>query len=207
MTTIYKLTDEHNQTKNETQWGIGWCHEVSGEGELCSSGWLHAYTNPLLAVLLNPVHANFINPHLWVAEGEGSTKSDHGLKVGYTKITTIKRMTLPVITDTQRVAFGILCVLEVYHDPEFVKWANGWLDGSDRSASAADAVYTAAVYTAAYAAADADAAVAAAADAAARAADAAVNAAASAAAADAAAYAAHTADLDLVALAERAMTY
>ena len=200
MTTIYKLTDKNDQTKNETQWGAGVSHEVSGEGELCSSGWLHAYTSPLLAVMMNPIHVNFASPHLWVAKGEGSTKSDHGLKVGYTKITTIKRMTLPVITDTQRVAFGILCVLEVYHDPEFIKWANTWLDCSDRSASAAATVYAAAAraagytavytaaYTAAYAAADA-------ADAAYTAADAAAHA------------AAHAADIDLVALAERAMAY
>ena len=198
MTKIYKLTDDKDQTKNQTQWGAGVSHEVTGTGDLCSSGWLHAYTNPLLAVLLNPIHANFANPHLWVAEGEGSTKSDHGLKVGYSKITTLEQMGLPVITTGQRIAFGILCALEVYKDPEFVKWANNWLDGSDRSS---DAAYAA---DAAYTAADAAAAARAAAyidrvyiD----------RAAAHAAANAAAAYAADAADIDLVALAEKAMAY
>lgn len=53
----YKLTDENHQTRNETQWGENITHYTNGEGELCGPGWLHYYNDPLLAVLLNPVHA------------------------------------------------------------------------------------------------------------------------------------------------------
>jgi hypothetical protein len=38
---------------------------------------------------------------------------------------------------TEKVAFGILCVLEVYKAPEWVEWAQGWLSGKDRSAQSA----------------------------------------------------------------------
>lgn len=39
---LYKLTDSHGRTYNDTQWGPGVTHEASGEGELCGPGWLHA---------------------------------------------------------------------------------------------------------------------------------------------------------------------
>ena len=55
----YKLTNENHETYNGTKWGPGVTHETDGHGELCGSGWLHYYDDPLLAVLLNPIHANF----------------------------------------------------------------------------------------------------------------------------------------------------
>ena len=133
---LYKLTDEKHQTYGGCQWGENVTHETSGEGNLCGPGWLHAYTSPELAVLLNSIHADFKSPVLWEAEGE-IEKSDCGLKFGTRKLTTLKRIELPSCNTEQRVKFAILCALKVYYDPAFVKWANGWLDGSDRSTKAA----------------------------------------------------------------------
>ena len=113
MTKLYKLTDQSGQTRNATQWGPGVTHEASGEGELCGHGWLHAYTHPLLAALLNPIHANFQEPVLWEAEGE-IWLYDHGLKVGCRKLTTLRQIPLPAVTLEQRVEFGIRCALSVY---------------------------------------------------------------------------------------------
>ena len=171
---LYKLTDENDQTFNNTQWGEGVTHETSGQGDLCGPGWIHAYIHPLLAVLLNPMHADFANPHLW--EGEGHVGiTDHGLKVGCTKFTTLTRMALPAITTEQRVRFAILCVKQVYDDVRWNTWADNWLSGEDRTARAAQATQTAA-WAAAWEAARAAGAAAAAADAATRAADAAADA-------------------------------
>jgi hypothetical protein len=39
----------------------------------------------------------------------------------------------------QRIRISIYCALKQYSAPSFVKWANAWLDGSDRSARAAEA--------------------------------------------------------------------
>ena len=176
--TLCKLTDENGRTCNNTQWGEGITHTSSGEGNLCSSGWIHFYDDPLLAVLLNPIHGNFENPILWEIEVSGAIKEDHGLKFGANSVTTIKTIKLPIITTEQKVRFAILCSLEVYKEKSFVLWAKNWLSGIDRSAHtaayAADAADT--VHAAVYA-------VHAAAHAAAHAAD----------AAHAAAYAAHTA--------------
>jgi hypothetical protein len=125
---------------------------------------------------------------LWESRGDGNCKDDRGLKIGFAKLTTIKELPLPEVTITQRVAFGILCTLEVEESPGWRKWAKRWLSGTDRSRAAAYAAY------AAYAAAAADA----------YAADAAYTAAAAAAAADAAAADAEK-PLDLIAIARKAM--
>jgi hypothetical protein len=108
-----KLTDKNDKTKNNTQWGEGVTHTTSGEGDLCTFGWIHYYDSPLLAVLLNPIHGDFQKPHLWKVKVDGRIKEDHGLKFGATSLTTLKRIELPEITTEQRVIFGILCAVEV----------------------------------------------------------------------------------------------
>jgi hypothetical protein len=211
----YKLTDQDIRTHNGFQWELGKEVITDGENEeLCNEHWLHYYHHVLLAVLLNPIHANIDNPRLFEAKALGKHLDDKGLKGGCTKMTLIKEIELPEITLNQQIAFGILCSLEVYKESTYILWANDWLNNVDRSAArayaaanaasnanaAADAAY------AAYAAADAAdaaryAAYAAAAAAAAR------YAAAAAAARYAAADAAADANIDLIKLAKKAFKY
>jgi len=148
MTLLYKLTDENGQTYNKTQWAEGTTHTTNGEGDLCGPGWIHAYTDPLLAVLLNPLHANFRSPIMWEAEGEIG-KTDNGLKVGTTKLTTLRKIPLPEITREQRITFAILCVKEVCSNQNWNKWADCWLNGTDRTEKAAAAWAAAAAEAAA----------------------------------------------------------
>jgi hypothetical protein len=198
MTTLYKLTNAYDQTHNKTQWGENVTHSGTGEGPLCGPGWIHAYTDPVLAALLNPIHADFAQPRLWEAEGE-VTLNDNGIKVGCLSLTTVKRIPLPEITRTQRVRFAILCALEVYPEPGFVAWAQARLSGMDHSRESARAAAAAWAARAAEAAAAAWAARAAAAAWAARAA-------AAAWAARAAEAAAAAKPLDLIALARQAVS-
>ena len=136
---LYKLTDNNDRTYNKTQWGKGVTHTTTGDGiDLCSNGYIHAYTDPYLALFLNPIHAHFRNCHLWEAEGD-VIKDDNGLKVGCKSLTTTRRMTKPHITKQMLVKFAILCALEVCDNAEFVVWANNWLSGKDRSKAAAEA--------------------------------------------------------------------
>jgi hypothetical protein len=140
----WKLTDQNGVTKNDTQWGINASHETSGEGELCSSGWLHAYEDPILGLLLNPIHANFASPRLWEAEADGKIEKDGQLKFGCTKLTTVKEHRVPEITMEMKIRFAILVAMEVCKDEKWTAWAQRWLDGSDRSREAAnDAWYAA----------------------------------------------------------------
>jgi len=130
---LCKLTTQNLTTFDGFQWTPGEWVETSGQGDLCSSGWIHAYTHPLLASLLNPIHADIRNPILFAIEAEGARKNDHGLKVGFTRMRLMQELDLPVLTPEQRIAFGIYCALEVYSEPSFVAWAQCWLGGSDRS--------------------------------------------------------------------------
>ena len=209
---VYKLTNPSGYTRGTTQWTPGEWRETDGQGDLCGPGWLHWYADPLVAVMLNPIHANIPNPRLWEAEAQGVVKDDHGLKSGSTRLRVLREIPLPEVTTEQRAAFGILCAWEVCTDPAWRTWAAAWLDGSDRSMAAAEeAARAAAAAWAEWAAAAAAAAAAEAAEAAraewAAAAAARVAAWVARAAAWAAAWVAElmTIPLDLPALARRAM--
>jgi hypothetical protein len=119
-------------------------------GPLCGPGWIHFYDDPLLAVFLNPVHADFSNPRLWECEVSGEIRNDRGLKFGAQTLTTLWEITpVPEVTLEQRIRFAIFCALEVCKDPGFVRWADRWLDSSDRSSESARAAESAAVSLAA----------------------------------------------------------
>jgi hypothetical protein len=138
MRKLYKLTDADWKTRagysNETLWGPGVEHEAVGDAnqDLCSNGWIHAYTDPLLAVLLNPIHAAAQDPILWECEGEVG-KTDHGAKVGCRKLRTIAVIPLPEVSLEQRVRFAVLCAKALGTDPKWHAWANDWLSGANRS--------------------------------------------------------------------------
>ena len=134
------------QTYNGFQWELGkWEEATPGPNQnLCSSSWLHCYDSPLLAVLHNPVHACIQNPRLFAVETAGDTKSDGGMKRGFRKMRLVEEIPLPIVTQEQRVRYGILCAKSVCVAPEFVKWADGWLLGEDRSAAAGRAAVWAA---------------------------------------------------------------
>lgn len=137
---LYKVTDGRGQTMGSTQWGEGVTHEASGRGTplLCSDRVIHAYIDPLVATFMEVEHTHFCNPLLWIAEGEIVVRSP--TKVGCHSLTTIRRIDFPKVTTDQRVAFGILCALEVCDDPVFVEWAHKWMSGTDRTSYTAEMV-------------------------------------------------------------------
>ncbi len=138
-----KLTDQNDMTQGNTQWGVNVTHKAKrGKPELCADTVIHFYGHPLLAVLLNPLHADIKNPHLW--EAKGKSVIHDGLKGGCKSLTTTKCIPLPEITTNQKVHFAILCALEVYHDAEFERWATQWLKNEDRTRAAAEAAEAAA---------------------------------------------------------------
>ena len=143
---VYKLTDKAGQTRRGTQWGHGITHTAEGELRLCNNG-LHAYSDPLLAVLLNPIHAAIVDPRLWECDGSDQRLDDCGLKTCHRSLTTVKEIPLPEVTTAQRVRFAIYCAREVVGDscPKWSQWAERWLTGEDRGPGAARAARDAAV--------------------------------------------------------------
>jgi hypothetical protein len=162
MSYLYKLTDEFGNTKNQTHWAEGTRHEIAKElrdstQPLCSKHYYHAYENPLVAVFMNPSHANFRNPILWRATGWVSKRNGQ-LKCGCFTLRTLQQIPLPVLTTNQRVRVAIQCALKEPQTESFKSWAKNWLSGVDRTfktvtATQAAAIYAAhaAVYAAAYA--------------------------------------------------------
>jgi hypothetical protein len=126
------------------KWGPGVTHTAPGTGDLCTNGWIHYYSHPLLAVLLNPIHGDFTRPRLWAVKVSGKRKHDHGLKSGAANVTTVKEIRLPVVTTAQCIRFAILCALKVSHSKEFEQWAKNWLNGEDRSEQSAREAWAAA---------------------------------------------------------------
>src|SRR3990167_3450605 len=111
-----KLTDKDGQTHGGCQWGENITHDATGKSEgLCSDGWIHYYTDPLVAVFMNPAHASFElqTMRLWefLAEGEVLTEWD---KSGCKKGTTIREIPLPILSLEQRVEVAIRLSLLVY---------------------------------------------------------------------------------------------
>lgn len=148
----YKLTDENGKTNGNTQWGENVTHTATGTGtQLCSDGFIHYHTDPVLAVLLNPIHANFQSPILWECEVSGDCINEP-LKSGSKTVTTIRQIPMPVITETQKIAFAILCAQQICKDIKWNSLANNWLRNIDRTrdAASASAYAASAARTAAY---------------------------------------------------------
>ena len=135
--TIYKLTDMNMKTYRGYPWVLGKWNRTSGKGDLCGPGWLHAYTSPVLAELLDPIHANFREYRLFRGEASGPVISDSGLKVGYTNMRITEELPRLHITTENRIRFGIACACRVYTSAEYRAWAGRWVSGADRTEAAA----------------------------------------------------------------------
>lgn len=133
----YKLTNHSYHTHSRTKWGKNVTHTAKVVTDyLCSGGWIHFYRDPLIAVVMNCRHADFLKPVLWECETSGEHKHE-ALKSGCRTLTTIKRIRLPKVSRVQLIAFAILCVKRVYKEKQWNKWANRWLSGKDRSKESA----------------------------------------------------------------------
>jgi hypothetical protein len=146
--TVYKITDKDMETGHEyklTKWKIGVPVEPGKSEKLDVHKWLHewlyAYEHPLLAVLHNPIHANYKNGYrLFEAEAEGETETKSQMMLSCTKLTLIKEIEVPKITVEQKLAYGILCIKSCFKNRRWNIWANNWLSGKDRSNESAENV-------------------------------------------------------------------
>lgn len=145
MTTLYKLTSANLTTFRGCLWIPGEWKSAPGKGELCTSGWIHAYESPLVGIFMDLIHGNFGSTgRMWECEGEGMVLRDHDLKIGVERLRLISELPLPVIDTERRVTIAILCAKRVCVEPSWIKWADDWLSGRNRTANAAAAWATAA---------------------------------------------------------------
>lgn len=147
---LYKLTDSRNKTFGNTEWGNGVSHRSqrrkenlfhSYGTELCTADVIHAYTGPLIAVVMNRTHAAFPHPRMWVAEGIPVVCD--GTKVGCHELTTIEEIPTPGISYNAALR-AVISISLHYIDEQgeldgrdlvlFTDWARRWISGEDRSA-------------------------------------------------------------------------
>lgn len=134
----YKLTDQQMCTHDDTQWKLGIKKSIPKEIQninypLCTSHWLHCYSNPYLALIFNNIHAMISNPRLFKVKVSGLNRLDRGLKEGWTNMTLIEELELPVLTVTQIKAFIIIYSLEIINTPFYKTWGLNWLSNLDRT--------------------------------------------------------------------------
>src|SRR3990167_3195751 len=91
---LVKLTNQDGQTQGGMQWGPGVMHELrgaeAGTGSLCSSNWLHLYEGLGVALLHNPIGADFASPRVWRAHAR--IEQREGLKAGTMRLTATKEI-------------------------------------------------------------------------------------------------------------------
>jgi len=147
MSVLYKLTNSKSKTFNDCQWGPGVTHRADGKGGLCTKSWIHAYEDPRVAILMDPIQGGFTHRprtekyQLWEADGSVHIR-DGVLKCGCKQLTTIQRIPCPLITIDQRLDIAVRCVSQVCTDTACARWANDFLINKDRSLEAAKCFYT-----------------------------------------------------------------
>jgi len=143
----YKLLSKEMTSYKDTKWEIGIPIKIEKTGNtMCSDEVLHCYNHPLLAVFLNPIHADIKEPKLFEIKVDEIVNND-GLKFASKSQTLINEIPLPEISYEQRVEIGIKIAKTVYKDEKWNEWADKWLSGEDRSITpAANAANAAALY-------------------------------------------------------------
>lgn len=133
--TLYKLTNELMCTgagfmHRRTQWHLGKTLTAPG-GELCTSGVLHAYRDPRIALMCNKEHANFHDPRLF--EATGVVCADDGAKVGCTSLTLIRELELPTVRDREIHRMSLACLAQIVpsHLDTWFTWAKNVLPHFD----------------------------------------------------------------------------
>jgi len=127
-------TENGGEKEEKFDWKLKKWKEVEGDKEffgVFSEGWLHCYSDPLIAILLNPINENIQNPRIFEVEVDGK-EAYNNMKYAYKKMRLIKEVNVPKITLEQKVKFAVLCALEVCTDNKFTSWAKDWYGGKKR---------------------------------------------------------------------------
>lgn len=94
-------------------------------GEIVSRNIWECADSPLLAVIINPLHAECVRPRLFELRGVfDDQKID---------LRRIREVAVPGVSPEQKLAFSMYCIRSLAPDHAFAAWAERWLSNIDRS--------------------------------------------------------------------------
>ncbi len=138
----FVVTDAQGVAANGTRIEAGkLTHAVGAANDVYTRVAKLSADSPLLAALQNPSTSPDAGMRLFqMDQWEVSVTSDQPRAY-----TVIKEVPFQEVSLQQKLVFAILALAEVYGDPMYVKWSNGWLSGADRGATAARVIEQAAL--------------------------------------------------------------
>lgn len=140
MSELYcKWVSKDMKTMNRTCWDVGVTKKLPEQENLRVDylGLFHYYRHPLLAVIFKGDHGCGAYKKLYAVKPEGVIVDRVDMS-GATTLTLIEEIEAPKLDGNRRIAFFILCALEVCKKDEYVFWAKKWLSGADRSQQSAE---------------------------------------------------------------------
>ncbi len=116
---LYKLTDKDGYTRryetNQTLWMVGLRQTIDsvydGYNDLCSPNVFHAYLDPHLALIFNPLHAGFNDNSMRLFKAKGTVVAVDGIeKVGVKSLEPIEELAVSKVCIGLReeIAFNVL---------------------------------------------------------------------------------------------------
>lgn len=81
--------------------------------------------SPLMAVMMNPLHAECVLPRLFELRGN--------VEDNQFTLHQLHEITVPRVSPEQKLAFSMYCVSASAFDRVFIAWVDRWLTGGDRS--------------------------------------------------------------------------
>jgi len=121
----YLLTDLNGKTRRGTTIETNRKNGKRQHGDIVSQNVWECADTSLLAIMINPLHAECVRPRLFEIRGEFKQDRNTVHRVG--------EIVLPDVSPEQKLAFAMYCVRSLVPDHTFGAWVERWLANIDRS--------------------------------------------------------------------------
>lgn len=98
-------------------------------GEIVSRNIWECADSPLLAVMINPLHAEFVRPRLFELRGDFDDKKIN--------LQRVREVAVPEVSPEQKLVFAMYCIRSLAPEHIFAAWSERWLANIDRSVTGA----------------------------------------------------------------------
>ena len=129
---MYLITDEHDKTWRDIQWGPNISHSEANDNYQ-----FYVYHNALVLLFMYPAYEGEINnPKVWQCQGQNLTR-DEVFRQRFETLTSLEPVEVVWPTPEQRMTFALINSLTVSKNKYFSDWAMKYLKKEDQSLEAA----------------------------------------------------------------------